>query len=105
MILMSKRVNGKDAFSMSLVDVVAPADELIRSASRWGLDISEARKPWICSLYRIDRLEALKEARLILNTVRDEAQKQNPNVSHPLICIDVIQEGIVSGAHIGLWTV
>ncbi|CAH1433377.1 unnamed protein product [Lactuca virosa] len=82
----------------------APVDELIRSASRWGLDISEARKPWIRSLYRTDRLEALKEARLILNTARDEAQKQNPNVSHPLICIDVIEEGIVSGARIGLWT-
>ncbi|XP_052619844.1 glyoxysomal fatty acid beta-oxidation multifunctional protein MFP-a isoform X2 [Lactuca sativa] len=103
MILMSKRVNGKDAFSMSLVDAVAPADELIRSASRWALDISEARKPWIHSLYRTDRLEPLKEARLILNTARDEAQKQNPNVTHPLICIDVIEEGIVSGARIGLW--
>ncbi|CAH1417562.1 unnamed protein product [Lactuca virosa] len=103
MILMSKRVNGKDAFSMSLVDALAPADELIRSASRWGLDISEARKPWIRSLYRTNRLEPLKEARLILNMARDEAQKQNPNVTHPLICIDVIEEGIVSGARIGLW--
>ncbi|CAH1454096.1 unnamed protein product [Lactuca virosa] len=76
MILMSKRVNGKDAFSMSLVDVVAPAEELIRSASRWGLDISEARKPWIRSLYRTDRLEALKEA-----SCRGECESQLYNSS------------------------
>ncbi|KAI3787694.1 hypothetical protein L2E82_00032 [Cichorium intybus] len=103
MILMSKRVNGKDAFGMSLVDDLAPADELITSASRWALDISHATKPWIASLYRTDRLQPLKEARLILNTARVGARKHNPNLIHPLVCIDVIEEGIVSGPRNGLW--
>nr|GEV31477.1 glyoxysomal fatty acid beta-oxidation multifunctional protein MFP-a [Tanacetum cinerariifolium] len=103
MILMSKRVNGKDAFSISLVDALARADELIKTASSWALDILEGRKPWIASLYRTDRLEPLKEARLILNTARTQSRKQNPNLTHPLICIDVIEEGIVSGPRNALW--
>ncbi|GJZ82392.1 glyoxysomal fatty acid beta-oxidation multifunctional protein MFP-a [Tanacetum coccineum] len=103
MILMSKRVNGKDAFSISLVDALARADELNETASSWALDILKGRKPWIASLYRTDRLEPLKEARLILNTARTQSRKQNPNLTHPLICIDVIEEGIVSGPRNALW--
>lgn len=90
---------------MSLVDALAPADDLIKTASIWALDIVKGRKPWITSLYRTDRLEPLKEARLILNTARAQSRKQNPNLTHPLICIDVIEEGIVSGPRNALWKV
>ncbi|XP_071742588.1 glyoxysomal fatty acid beta-oxidation multifunctional protein MFP-a-like [Rutidosis leptorrhynchoides] len=102
MILMSKRINGMEAFRVALVDVLSPADELIRTASNWALDILDCRKPWIISLYKTDKLQPLKEARLILNTARARVKKHNPNLVHPLICIDVIEEGIVSGPRNGL---
>ncbi|KAL0370623.1 UNVERIFIED_CONTAM: Glyoxysomal fatty acid beta-oxidation multifunctional protein MFP-a [Sesamum angustifolium] len=96
MILMSKRVDGKEARSLSLVDTIAPADKLLEVACRWALDIVERRRPWVISLYRTDKLESLAEARAILKSARLEVQRQNPNVAHPLVCIDVIEQGIVS---------
>ncbi|KAL0391127.1 UNVERIFIED_CONTAM: Glyoxysomal fatty acid beta-oxidation multifunctional protein MFP-a [Sesamum calycinum] len=96
MILMSKRVDGKEARILSLVDTIAPADKLLEVACQWALDIVERRRPWVISLYRTDKLESLAEARAILKSARLEAQRQNPNVVHPLVCIDVIEQGIVS---------
>ncbi|XP_011082448.1 glyoxysomal fatty acid beta-oxidation multifunctional protein MFP-a isoform X2 [Sesamum indicum] len=103
MILMSKRVEGKEARTLSLVDAIAPADKLLELACQWALDIVECRRPWMISLYRTDKLETLAEARAILNSARLEVQRQNPNVVHPLVCIDVIGQGIVSGPRKALW--
>ncbi|KAL0453033.1 UNVERIFIED_CONTAM: Glyoxysomal fatty acid beta-oxidation multifunctional protein MFP-a [Sesamum latifolium] len=72
MILMSKRVDGKKARILSLVDAIAPADSFLK-------------------------------ARAILKSARLEVQRQNPNVVHPLVCIDVIEQGIVSGPRKALW--
>ncbi|GFP80637.1 glyoxysomal fatty acid beta-oxidation multifunctional protein MFP-a [Phtheirospermum japonicum] len=103
MILMSKRVNGEEARNMSLVDAIVPADELPGVARQWALDMLECRRPWMISLYRTDKLEPLEEARTILKSARIEAQNQNPNVVHPFVCIDVIEQGIISGPHNALW--
>ena len=90
---------------MGLVDAIAPPEELLSTARRWALDILERRRPWINSLYRNDKLEPLGEAREILNFARTQARKQAPNLKHPLVLIDVIEEGIVSGPRAGLWKV
>lgn len=103
MMLTSKPVKGEEALSLGLVDAVASPAELISTARRWALDILERRKPWVASLYKTDKLEPLGEAREILNFARAQARKQGPNLSHPLVCIDVIEEGIVSGPRAGLW--
>ncbi|GER34699.1 fatty acid oxidation complex subunit alpha [Striga asiatica] len=103
MILMSKRVDGKEARNMSLVDALAPADELLGVACQWALDMFECRKPWVISLYRTDKLEPMREARAILKSFRMQVQKDNPNVVHPLVCIDVIEQGIICGPHNALW--
>ncbi|KAL3827809.1 hypothetical protein ACJIZ3_016611 [Penstemon smallii] len=103
MILMSKRVDGEEARSLSLVDAIAPADKLLGVARQWALDILECRRPWVISLYKNDKLEPLVEARTILKSARLRVQKQNPNVVHPLVCIDVIEAGIVSGPRNALW--
>ena len=87
------------------MDAIASPAELISTARRWALDILERRKPWVASLYKTDKLEPLGEAREILNFARAQARKQGPNLSHPLVCIDVIEEGIVSGPRAGLWKV
>lgn len=77
-------------------------DKLLETARRWAIDISEYRKSWVASLYRTDKLEPLEEAKEILRVARSQVIKQAPNVKHPLFCIDVVEEGIVSGPQAGL---
>ncbi|KAH0661044.1 hypothetical protein KY290_027013 [Solanum tuberosum] len=103
MILTSKRISGDEACNMCLVDAISPSDQLLGSACQWALDILECRRPWSISLFRTDRLAPLAEARTLLNSVRAQIQKQNPNVIHPLVCIDVIEHGILCGPRNGLW--
>lgn len=103
MMLTSKPVKAEEALSLGLVDAVVPADKLVETARRWALDILERRKPWVSSLYKTDKLEPLGEAREILNFARAQARKQAPNLHHPQVCINVIEEGIVSGPRAGLW--
>ncbi|GMY27768.1 glyoxysomal fatty acid beta-oxidation multifunctional protein MFP-a [Fagus crenata] len=102
MILMSKPVKGEEANSLGLVDAVVSPDELVNTARRWALDILNYRRPWVASLYKTDKIEPLGEAREILQFARVQARKQAPNLKHPLVCIDVIEEGIVSGPRAGL---
>lgn len=102
---MSKRVNGDEARILSLVDAIAPADQLLAVARQWSLDIFKRKRPWVLSLYKTDKLEPLKEARAILNSARLQVQRQNPNIVHPLVCIDVIEQGIVSSPYNALWKV
>ncbi|XP_021741203.1 peroxisomal fatty acid beta-oxidation multifunctional protein MFP2-like [Chenopodium quinoa] len=103
MMLTSKAVRGSEAHDLGLVDAVVPANELLSAARRWALDIVERRKPWVSSLYKTDKLEPLGEAREILKFARAQARKQAPNLRHPQVCIDVIEEGIASGPRAGLW--
>ncbi|KAL9255207.1 Glyoxysomal fatty acid beta-oxidation multifunctional protein MFP-a-like protein [Drosera capensis] len=103
MMLMSKPIKGVEAQSLGLVDAVVPANELLDTARRWALDILERRKPWLASLYRTDKIEPLGEAREILKFARAQVHKSAPNLKHPLLCIDAIEEGIVSGPRAGLW--
>ncbi|KAH7851699.1 hypothetical protein Vadar_015464 [Vaccinium darrowii] len=77
--------------------------ELANAARRWALDILERRRPWAASLHRTDKIESLGEAREILKFARAQARKQAPNLGHPIVCIDVIEAGIVSGPRAGLW--
>lgn len=102
---MSKPIKAEEAQALGLVDAIVPSDELVMTARRWALDIVERRKPWIITLYRSDKLEPLGEAREILKFARAQARRQASNLQHPLVCIDVIEEGVVSGPHAGLWKV
>ncbi|XP_057547363.1 glyoxysomal fatty acid beta-oxidation multifunctional protein MFP-a [Amaranthus tricolor] len=103
MMLMSKPIKGLEAHKCGLVDAIVPENELLSTARRWALEILERRKPWVSSLYKTDKLESLGEAREILKFAREQARKQAPNLKHPLVCIDVIEEGIASGPRAGLW--
>ncbi|XVF28291.1 hypothetical protein REPUB_Repub15cG0017400 [Reevesia pubescens] len=99
----SKPVKGEEALGLGLVDAVVSSKELVNTARRWALDILARKKPWVASLYKTDKIEPLGEAREILNFARAQARKQAPNLKHPLVCIDVIEEGIVAGPKAGLW--
>ncbi|KAG5555099.1 hypothetical protein RHGRI_012583 [Rhododendron griersonianum] len=103
MMLMSKPVKGEEALSLGLVDAIVSPDELVSTARRWALDILERRRPWVASLYKTDKIEPLGEAKEIFKFARAQARKQAPNLKHPIVCIDVIEAGIVSGPRAGLW--
>lgn len=102
MMLTSKPVRGQEAHSLGLVDAIVSGDQLLETARKWALDILERRKPWVASLYKTDKIEPLGEAREILNFARVQARRQAPNMQHPQVCINVIEEGIVSGPRAGL---
>lgn len=103
MMLMSKPVKGEEALSLGLVDALVSPNELVSTARQWALEIVDRRRPWVSSLYKTDKVESLGEAREILKFARAQARKQAPNLKHPLVCIDVIEEGIVAGPRAGLW--
>jgi len=102
---LSKPIKGGEAHQLGLVDALVSPNDLVNTARQWALDIYECRRPWIKSLYKTDKLEPLGEAREILKFARAQAQKQAANLHHPLVCIDVVEEGIVAGPRAGLWKV
>lgn len=94
-------MSSEEGKALGLVDAVVPSGELLATARKWALDIAEHRKPRVISLHKIDKLEPLGEARKILNSARARALKTTPNVPHPLLCLDAIEEGVVSGGYAG----
>lgn len=102
---MSKPIKAEEAHHLALIDAIVSPNDLLNTACRWALDISESRRPWVHTLSRTDKLESPDEAREILKFARAQVQKQAANLRHPLVCIDVIEEGIVSGPQAGLWKV
>ncbi|TJX44785.1 hypothetical protein E8P77_29755, partial [Soehngenia saccharolytica] len=102
MILLSKPIKSEEASELGLVDAIVSPAELLNTACRWALDIADFRRPWVHSLYRTDKLEPLGEAREILNFTRNQTKKRAANLKHPLVCIDVIEEGITCGPMAGL---
>ncbi|GAY35866.1 hypothetical protein CUMW_019050 [Citrus unshiu] len=102
MMLTSKPVKGEEAHSLGLVDAVVAPDQLVSIARQWALDILEHRRPWVATLYKTDKIEPLGEAREIFKFARAQARKQAPNLTHPIVCIDVVEAGVVSGPRAGL---
>ncbi|CAH8356645.1 unnamed protein product [Eruca vesicaria subsp. sativa] len=102
MILTSKPVKAEQGHSLGLVDAVVPPAELLNAARRWALDIAERRKPWVSSVLKTDKLPPLGEAREILKFAKDQTRKQAPNLKHPLMCLEAVEMGIVSGPRAGL---
>lgn len=90
---------------MGLVDGLVQPNDLVNTARQWALDILGRGRPWVASLYKTDKLEPLGEAREILKFARAQARQRAPNLYHPLVCIDVIEAGIVAGPRAGLWKV
>lgn len=99
---MSKPVKGEEAHSLGLVGAVVAPDQLVSTARQWALDILEHRRPWVATLYKTDKIEPLGEAREIFKFARAQARKQAPNLTHPIVCIDVVEAGVVSGPRAGL---
>ncbi|KAJ0716754.1 putative isomerase, Enoyl-CoA hydratase, 3-hydroxyacyl-CoA dehydrogenase [Helianthus annuus] len=102
LLLTSKPVDGDEAHKFGLVDAVVSEDELLENARQMALDICARNKPPVSSLYKTDKIEPLGEACEILKFARAQTHVQAPNLQHPQVCIDVIEEGIISGPRAGL---
>ncbi|VAH14698.1 unnamed protein product [Triticum turgidum subsp. durum] len=102
MMMLSKPINAEEAHELGLVDAVVSPNDLLNDARRWALDICESKRPWVQALYKTDKLESPEVAREILNSARVLSRKQAANLQHPLVCIDAVEEGIVSGPRAGL---
>eukprot|EP00252_Welwitschia_mirabilis_P015102 TRINITY_DN33253_c0_g1_i1.p1 TRINITY_DN33253_c0_g1~~TRINITY_DN33253_c0_g1_i1.p1 ORF type:complete len:724 (-),score=145.86 TRINITY_DN33253_c0_g1_i1:411-2582(-) len=102
MMLYSKPITSEEGKKLGLIDELVSPEELLAVARKWALDIAEGRKPWMTSLKRTDKLESLSQARSIIKTARDQTRKVSPNVPHPQVCLDAIEEGIVSGGYAGI---
>jgi enoyl-CoA hydratase/3-hydroxyacyl-CoA dehydrogenase len=79
---------------------VAPKD-LLTAARQWALDIVSGKKPRLSSLQRTDKLESLGEAREIIKFARAQVKRTAPNLTHPLLCLDAVEEGVVRGGYAG----
>ncbi|XP_020175061.1 glyoxysomal fatty acid beta-oxidation multifunctional protein MFP-a isoform X2 [Aegilops tauschii subsp. strangulata] len=102
MMMLSKPIKAEEAHELGLVDAVVSPNDLLNDARRWALDICESKRPWVRALYKTDKLESPEVAREILNSARVQSRKQAANLQHPLVCIDAVEEGIVSGPRAGL---
>ena len=79
---------------------MAPND-LLTTARQWALDIACGKKPRLSSLQRTDKLESLGEAREIIKFARAQVKRTAPNLTHPLFCLDAVEEGVVAGGYAG----
>lgn len=99
---LSKPIKSEEGKQLGLVDEVVPPADLLSAARKWALDIAGFRRPWVLTLYRSDKLEPLGEAREILRFARAQAKKTAPNLKHPILCLDSIEEGVVAGGFAGV---
>lgn len=98
----SKSISAKEGNQLGLIDAVVTPKELLLVSRKWALDIAMHRKPWLSSLRRTDKIGSLSEAREIIKAARQQAKKIAPNMPQHQACLDVIQEGIVSGGYAGI---
>ncbi|EMS65926.1 Glyoxysomal fatty acid beta-oxidation multifunctional protein MFP-a [Triticum urartu] len=102
MMMLSKPIKAEEAHELGLVDAVVSPNDLLNNARRWALDIYESKRPWARALYKTDKLESPDLAREILNSARVQSRKRAANLQYPFVCIDAVEEGIVSGPQAGL---
>ncbi|KAI3767920.1 hypothetical protein L2E82_18349 [Cichorium intybus] len=76
MMLTSKPIISEEGAKLGLIDAIVPPQELLKVARKWALDIAEARKPWVRSLHRTDKIGSLSEAREIINGVLKSSKKR-----------------------------
>ncbi|XP_076889822.1 peroxisomal fatty acid beta-oxidation multifunctional protein AIM1-like [Bidens hawaiensis] len=102
MMLTSKPILSEEGKKLGLIDEIVPPQDLLKVSRQWALDIAEARKPWVRSLHRTDKIGSLSEAREIIKNARQLVKRSYPNMPQHQACLDVIEEGIVRGGYAGV---
>ncbi|KAJ8526582.1 hypothetical protein K7X08_029059 [Anisodus acutangulus] len=93
----SKTITSEEGKELGLIDAIVSSEELLTVARCWALDIAEGRQPNCNSLQKTDKLGPQDESLEILKSAR-----QRYTVPHYGACIDVIEEGIISGGYSGV---
>ncbi|TXG61404.1 hypothetical protein EZV62_012767 [Acer yangbiense] len=102
MMMLSKSIMSEEGRKLGLIDAIVTSEELLKVSRQWALDIAARSKPWMRSLHRTDKLGSLSEAREILKTAKQQAKKTAPNMPQHLVCLDVIEEGVIHGGYNGV---
>lgn len=98
---MTRPFTAMEAMEAGLIDEVVVNGDVLEKACSLALGIFHKKFPWNKSLERVDRLEIFEEALQILRRARLQAKRDHPNLIHPLICIDVMEEGVLKGGLAG----
>ncbi|PHT40617.1 Glyoxysomal fatty acid beta-oxidation multifunctional protein MFP-a [Capsicum baccatum] len=97
MLMSSKSITSEEGKELGLIDAIVSSEELLTVARCWALDIVEGRQPNCNSLQKTDKLGTQDESLEILRSAR-----QRYTVPHYRACLDVIEEGIISGGYSGV---
>lgn len=87
---------------MGLINDAVSSEDLLTVSRLWALDIAEGRQTRLNTLQRTDKIEPIRESSAILETARQKVLKTSPSMPHYKACLDVIEEGIISGGYAGV---
>ncbi|XP_027774700.1 peroxisomal fatty acid beta-oxidation multifunctional protein-like isoform X4 [Solanum pennellii] len=103
MLMSSKIITSEEGKEFGIIDDVVSSHEDLLTVSRlWALDIAEGRKPRTHTLQRTDKIKPIHESSAILEVQRQQVLKTPRSMPHYKVCLDVIEEGIVSGGYAGV---
>ncbi|XP_031103584.1 peroxisomal fatty acid beta-oxidation multifunctional protein AIM1-like [Ipomoea triloba] len=102
LLMTSNAITSEEGKELGLIDAVVSSEELIDVSRLWALDIIEGCKLRINVLQRTDKLEPIHKSSEILKTAKQHVMKTHPKFPHYKACLDVIEEGLISG---GFWGV
>ncbi|MCO5571549.1 hypothetical protein L7F22_025292 [Adiantum nelumboides] len=98
---MTRPWTAAEALEAGMIDGVVRNGDIVEKACDLALHILNGKVPWQKSLERVDRLESFGEAMQVLRRARMQVKREHPNLIHPLICIDVMEEGLLKGGLAG----
>ncbi|XP_006354399.1 peroxisomal fatty acid beta-oxidation multifunctional protein AIM1-like [Solanum tuberosum] len=100
MLMSSKIITSEEGKELGIIDdVVASHEDLLTFSRLWALDIAEGRIARTHTLRRTDKIEPIHKSSAILEVKRQQVLKTSP---HYKACLDVIEEGIISGGYAGV---
>ncbi|XP_019238241.1 PREDICTED: peroxisomal fatty acid beta-oxidation multifunctional protein-like [Nicotiana attenuata] len=102
MLMSSKIITSEEGKELGLINDVVSSEDLLTVSRLWALDIAEGRQARINTLQRTDKIEPIRESSAILETARQKVLKTSPSMPHYKACLDVIEEGIISGGYAGV---
>ncbi|XP_031102357.1 peroxisomal fatty acid beta-oxidation multifunctional protein-like [Ipomoea triloba] len=102
LLMTTNSITSDEGKELGLIDAVVSSEELLVASRLWALDIVEGRKSRINTLQKTDKLEPVHKSSEILKTARQQAMKTHPKFPHYIACLDVIEEGIISGGLSGV---
>ncbi|XP_059275235.1 peroxisomal fatty acid beta-oxidation multifunctional protein AIM1-like isoform X4 [Lycium ferocissimum] len=102
MLMSSKIITCEEGKELGIIDDVVSSEDLLTVSRLWALDIAEGQKARTNILQRTDKIEPIHESSAILEVARQKVLRTSPSMPHFKACLDVIEEGIISGGYAGV---